>query len=220
MSELSSAPMKTDPDYPEIDPALRRRSRMKLLLIFAMFGVPLILASIYLHLVRSSGGAIGDTSRGQLIQPAVPLNEFALELVNGEPFVLDDVQGIWTMVYMPEGECADACLQNLYHMRQVRVALNHRMDRVQRAVLAQSKDQIPEQLLSEHLGLIVAHGTSEQQALLRDQIRAAESKMDTMKDAIYLIDPFGNVMLRFAPDLNPKSMLKDVKHLLKVSRIG
>ena len=44
--------------------------------------------------------------------------------------------------------------------------------------------------------------------------------MPVMNDAIYLIDPFGNLMMRFSPELSPKSMLKDVKHLLKVSRIG
>ena len=44
--------------------------------------------------------------------------------------------------------------------------------------------------------------------------------MEKIDNAIYLIDPFGNIMLRFPPDLKPNSMLKDIKHLLKVSRIG
>jgi cytochrome oxidase Cu insertion factor (SCO1/SenC/PrrC family) len=205
--------------YPEIDPVLRRRSRIKLLLIFSIFGVPLILASIYLQMVRSSGGQLGDTSRGQLIQPAVPLTEFSLT-ESGDPFNLDSVRGSWTMLYILNGECADACKLNLYHMRQVRLALNHRMDRVQRAVLLQSEGQLSEDLREEHLGLMAIVGTSEEQAVLRDQVRSAESTMESLDNAIYLIDPMGNLMLRFPPDLEPKSMLKDIKHLLKVSRIG
>lgn len=220
MSEPSPVSMKSDDDYPEIDPVQRRLSRIKLLSIFAMFAVPLILASIYLHLVRASGGTLGDTSRGQLIKPAVPLTEFALQQQSDEPFNLDSVQGIWTLLYMPAGDCAETCQQNLYHMRQVRLALNHRMDRVQRAVLVQSAEQIPETLLQEHPGLVVAQGNEQQQAGLRDQVMAAEANMEPIDDGIYLIDPFGNVMLRFSPDLDPKSMLKDIKHLLKVSRIG
>ncbi|MFT4728274.1 MAG: cytochrome oxidase Cu insertion factor (SCO1/SenC/PrrC family) [Granulosicoccus sp.] len=219
MSEQSVLPVESNSAYPEIDPVLRRRSRIKLLLILALFGVPLILASIYLQMVRSSGGQLGDTSRGQLIQPAVPLTEFSFTQP-GEPFNLDAVRGSWTMLYVLEGECADACKLNLYHMRQVRLALNQRMDRVQRAVLLQSEGQLSEDLRAEHLGLMIAVGTSEEQAALRDQVKSAESTMDNLDNAIYLIDPFGNLMLRFPPDLEPKSMLKDIKHLLKVSRIG
>jgi len=44
--------------------------------------------------------------------------------------------------------------------------------------------------------------------------------MEPSADAIYLIDPLGNIMMRFPSDLEPGKVLKDLKHLLKVSRIG
>jgi len=219
MSNTSNTMESGQPALPQIDPAKRRRSRIKLVSIFAIFAVPLILASIYLHLVRSSGGSIGDTSRGQLIAPAVPLTDFSLQAADGE-FNLDSVRGIWTMLYMPAGDCLDTCERNLYHMRQVRLALNHRMDRVQRAVLVQSPTQVNPKLLAEHPGLVAATGSADEQLQLSDQVYKAQEGMEPLDDAIYLIDPFGNIMLRFPPDLEPKSMLKDVKHLLKVSRIG
>ena len=218
MSENASP--KSEADYPEIDPAKRRASRIKLLTILAVFAVPLILATIYLQVVRMSGGQVGDTSRGQLIKPAVPLTEFSLQTPADEEFNLESLYGIWTLLYMPEGECLDACKISLYNMRQVRLALNQRMDRVQRVVLTDSPDQLDDALLAEHLGLIVASGSAEEQALLRNQVRAAESEMEPATGAIYMLDPFGNVMLRFSADLPPESMLKDIKHLLKVSRIG
>ena len=220
MNQQSESPASPNGVYPEIDPVARRKSRLKLILIISIFAIPLILASIYLHLVRSSGGQMGDTSRGQLIQPAVPLTEFSLTQQDSESFNLDSVRGSWTLLYLPEGECTDTCELNLYHMRQVRLALNHRMDRVQRAVWMDAEGQISDELLAEHPGLMAATGTPEEQALLRDQVRSAESAMEPLKNAIYLIDPYGNLMLRFPPDLAPKSMLKDIKHLLKVSRIG
>ena len=204
---------------PEIDPEARRLSRIKLVAIFSLFAVPLIVASIYLHMVRVSGGALGDTSRGQLISPAVPLTEFSLQSPEGE-FNLDSVRGHWTLLYAPVGECSDTCQQNLYHMRQVRLALNHRMDRVERAVLVQSGEQIPSDLLQQHPGLIAATGDAAQQAQLSGQLKDAQKAMEPLADAIYLIDPLGNVMLRFPHDLDPGLMLKDLKHLLKVSRIG
>lgn len=220
MSDTGDTVSTNESNYPEIDPQQRRRSRIKLVSIFALFAVPLLVASIYLHLVRSSGGTIGDTSRGELINPAVALTEFSLQQQEEEAFTLDSVRGSWTLLYMPEGDCLDICQRNLYHMRQVRLALNHRMDRVQRAVLLESADQLNDTLRSEHSGLMIATGTPERQSVLRQQIVAAQVKMEPRDNAIYLIDPFGNLMLRFPSDLPPESMLKDLKHLLKVSRIG
>lgn len=219
MSNSSNTVSTGQAELPAIDPAVRRRSRIKLISIFAIFAVPLLLASIYLHFVRANGGSLGITSRGELIAPAVPLSEFTL-VAGEEEFTLDSIRGIWTMLYIPEGECLDACEQNLYHMRQVRLALNHRMDRVQRAVIMSSDKQISAALLAEHPGLIAATGSVEAQAVLSSQVYQAQQGMDALQDAIYLIDPFGNLMLRFPADLKPNSMLKDIKHLLKVSRIG
>lgn len=218
MSNNSNPSMQPSGEI-EIDPLKRRKSRMMLIGILLIFAIPLGLASIWLHLVRSSDGQLGDTSRGELIRPAVPLEAFSLTTTEGA-FELDTVQGVWTLLYLPEGECAETCQQNLYHMRQVRLALNHRMDRVQRAVLAREQDQLPETLINEHPGLLVASGADPEQKNLIDQVSKAQTNMPVLNDAIYLIDPFGNLMMRFAPDLPPKSMLKDIKHLLKVSRIG
>jgi len=219
MSNSSNTVNAEQAALPEIDPAERRLSRIKLISIFAIFAIPLLLASIYLHLVRANGGSLGITSRGELISPAVPLSEFTL-VAGEDEFTLDSVRGLWTMLYVPEGECLDVCERNLYHMRQVRLALNHRMDRVQRAVLMASAEQISPALLAEHPGLIAATGSTEAQDVLSSQITEAQQGMTPLSDAIYLIDPFGNLMLRFPADLKPNSMLKDIKHLLKVSRIG
>jgi hypothetical protein len=38
--------------------------------------------------------------------------------------------------------------------------------------------------------------------------------------SVYLIDPLGNLVMRYGPEANPKGMLEDLKHLLKLSKIG
>jgi len=207
-------------------------SRKKLLLIFACFGIPLVLATLWLGVVRSQGGTWGNTSRGELIHPAVPITEFSLSQFvmknegttaeeayreSAEDFGVEGFRQMWSLLYMPEGVCDEACELNLYHMRQVRLALNNRMNRVQRVALMEDASQLSDTLLSEHLGLRVITGDVE---ALRSQVRAAEGDMEALPNAIYLIDPLGNLMMRFPPDLEPGKMLKDIKHLLKVSRIG
>ena len=43
---------------------------------------------------------------------------------------------------------------------------------------------------------------------------------DAQRDHIYLVDPLGNVVLRYPKDADPSRMKKDLERLLKVSRIG
>ena len=208
---------------------LKKRGRVKLLMVFAAFGIPLLMATFWLHYVRTTGGTLGISSRGELIHPAYPLERVELgELHSGDSdanavFNQESLRGTWTMFYAPQGQCEEACEKNIYHMRQVRLALSHRMDRVQRVLLLSEPGQVSEELIGEHPGLRVLQGTSEQyQAMLGEitsALEAAEGKFEN-EDAIYLIDPFANLMMRFPADLPPKSMLKDIKHLLKVSRIG
>ncbi len=205
---------------PPVDSAAQARSRRMLLLIFGMFGVPLLLAIIWLQVVQSSDGELGSTARGELIEPPVPLTGFSMPLVDGETLKLVDLRGEWTLLYAPEGVCGDTCKLRLYYMRQVRLALNQRMNRVHRVAVTDSPGQLDEALLKEHPGLYVTTGSTGQRAALVDQIEAAVADMKPMKDSIYVIDPLGNLMLRFPPDLPPKSILKDLTHLLKVSRIG
>ena len=208
------------------DAGLQRRSRLKLLAVLGAFGIPLLLATLWLHYARVSGGSLGLSARGELIHPAFPLESVVLSELSGEqeaPFDEESLQGIWTMFYAPAGDCEKACELNLYHMRQVRLALSHRMDRVQRVLLVNGSDQVNQDLLAEHPGLRVLSGTSGQYEEVVDKINTALSQSKGAlqpADAIYLIDPFANVMMRFPADLPPKSMLKDIKHLLKVSRIG
>lgn len=203
-------------------PQAIRASRRKLLLILACFGIPLLLATIWLQVLRANDGTIGDTSRGQLVQPPLPLEDFALRTVDGETYDLAELRGSWTLLTVPAGECDERCARNLYHMRQVRLALNHRMDRVDRVVLPAAEAPLPASLIADHPGLTVLQGDAAMRASLLDQIARAEAAMDDAVpfDGIYLVDPNGNLMLRFDADLDPRAMLKDLKHLLKVSRIG
>ncbi len=216
---------------------LKKRGRVKLIAVFAAFGIPLLLATIWLHYVRTTGGTLGISSRGELIHPAYPLERvFLSELQEGSSDTNDDtnddtsnvfdkesLRGIWTMFYAPQGQCGETCEKNIYHMRQVRLALSHRMDRVQRVLLISEPGQVSQELIGEHPGLRVLAGTSEQYEAMLSEIttalEAAEGDFEN-EDAIYLIDPFANLMMRFPANLPPKSMLKDIKHLLKVSRIG
>ena len=198
----------------------RAASRKKLVMIFALFFVPLFLATIWMQMVKAGGGSWGNTSRGELISPAVPIEAFALtDSVSGEIFDLDALRGKWTILYKPDSQCADDCEKTLYDIRQARLALNHRMERVQRVVLLEQNDTLSAAVLEQQLGLQVLT-ISKESGSLSSQITAAQEKMEIKSGLIYLFDPLGNLMMRYTADQLPRPLFKDLKHLLKVSRIG
>ncbi len=203
------------------DRSVQRKSRIRIIAVFSIFLLPLLLAFVWLQIVKNESTDFTSSSNGELIEPAVHLDVFGLsEQGIDELFDNASLRGVWTLLYFSHGPCEASCQQNLYHMRQIRLSLNQNMDRLQRVIAAASNRQIPEELLRQHVGLRVVSGVPEALAMLENQVRKAESLLPPKVDSIYMIDPLGNLMMRFAADLNPKSILKDIKHLLKVSRIG
>ncbi len=198
----------------------RQASRKKLILIFALFFVPLLLATIWMQMLKMGGGQWGNTSNGELISPAYPLQEFSVATDSDLVLNLDEIRGKWTILYVPEGDCTETCQDTLYKIRQARLALNHRMERVQRVAIFASDNALNDELLAAHAGLIMVDASAQQSSALLDQITDAQKTMETKQELIYLIDPLGNLMMRYTADLLPKPLFKDLKHLLKVSRIG
>ena len=197
----------------------RAVSRGKLLALIGIYAAPLLAAWLWLGYVRSNEGA-GVSVNGELIKPAVPLKAFDLADANGQIRNVDSLREKWSMLYFAEGVCDEACEKSLYNMRQVRLSTGRRMERVQRVLVTPQVEEMSVLLKDASEGLAVLGGTPEQIDSLRQQVLNAQDGMTECRDCVYLVDPFGNVMMRFAPDLDPKKILKDLKHLLKVSRIG
>ena len=184
----------------------RTRGRLQFLLIAAIFFGPLLFAAWLYY----SGDALQPESRvnhGALLEPIVNL----LDAVP-ESRIHDDRS--WRLVYANESDCGDRCRQALYTMRQSRLMLGKEMDRVERIFL--HGEQRPDTLLGaeEHRGLVSLHDAA-LSAVLDD--RKPES---LPAGGFYLVDPHGNLVLYFSPDIKPRDMVDDIKRLLKLSRIG
>jgi ferric-dicitrate binding protein FerR (iron transport regulator) len=186
--------------------ARRRRSRLQALAILAVCAAPTVAA-----LVAYYGWQPHDrTNYGELIE-ARPVPAVRLERLDGKPFAFDALKGKWIMVQVDEGRCDSRCQAKLFAMRQVRIAQGREMDRVARVWLVLDGEPMAETRLTE--GVILARASAAQAAAL---FPAAGE----VRDHIYLIDPLGNVMLRFPAEADAKGMMRDVARLLKVSRIG
>jgi hypothetical protein len=102
----------------------------------------------------------------------------------------------------------------LYDTRQIRLALDREMPRVQRVFIGSDDCCDMPALRAAHPDLIAIRASDADQSLLK--LLPAEASAHR----VYLIDPLGNLMMSYASDAKPKGMLEDMKRLLRLSSIG
>lgn len=194
---------------------VRRGRRMALLLFLVGFG-PMVLATVMYY--TGWLNPTGHSNNGVLIEPAVPVSELHLTGADGKPladrFGPEVENPEWLMI-VTAGTCDSDCENLLYLARQVNIALGKNADRMSRAAyFEQVPSDLAERWSSDYPTMERLQSTG---TLLSewpegvDPGRAAE---------ILLVDPFGNVMMRYDNRHSGKAMLEDLKQLMKLSQIG
>ena len=184
----------------------RRRGRHVALGILAVCAAPTV-AAWFAYFVWQPQSR---TNYGELVAPRSI--EPDLRRLDGKPFLLSQLRGRWILLQIDSASCGEGCRRKLVYMRQARLALGRDADRIERVWLLDD-DSIPApELLRDHQGLMVARAP-------RGSL-ASDLPPGTPAAYIYLIDPLGNLMLRFPADPDGRKMLRDLGRLLGASRIG
>jgi len=189
------------------------QSRRRLVLLALLFFGPIIVSWLFIRF-GSDRVELQSMTYGELVNPVVMLEAFQLPN-NGVG--LTSLQGIWTLLYPVRGECLEICEQLLHDTRQVRTALAKEMPRVQRVVLWQNSKQgaeLPIDDPARHPALRTFRGDESELAPLWQQLPGIPEEF------LYLIDPMGNVMMRYPLDFEGKPLLKELNFLLKNSVLG
>jgi hypothetical protein len=208
------------------DPALtkvKQKNRLTIIALLVIFAMPVVFA--YSAFFFNWYDGKNTINKGELIQPILPRAEF--KLFGADNTLIDQSQYIskWSLIYVnPELECNDVCVINLNLMRQVHVALGKEAIR---------RDDGRERLFR----MLVM---PEQAKLDSDKFQDITTVKGVVKMAkwysadrqleagyIYLADPLGNILMRYGPfkssdgiSVKGKDLVKDIKKLLKYSRLG
>jgi hypothetical protein len=199
----------------------RRQRRLLIGLALIFFG-PLGV-SFYMYYGHGSWHPGGRVNAGDLIVPPRPLPSLALPLQSSGETDSAFLRRKWTLLYVQHGPCAERCRTSLYETRQVRLALDRDMDRVQRVFIADGDCCDFQFLHEQHPDLVAVRmnpAVAPLLALLPRRDPGNASGGDGNAEPVYLIDPLGNLMMSYAPDAKPKGMLEDMKRLLRLSHIG
>jgi cytochrome oxidase Cu insertion factor (SCO1/SenC/PrrC family) len=182
--------------------------RRSLILVALLCTLPVVASYLMFYVWRPSGA----TNYGELLE-VKPLPDVTLRGLDGAPFALSELRGKWVMLTADSGDCDASCREKLFKVRQIRLMQGKDMDRIERVWLIVDGVSPDEELTRLHAGahLVDARG---------QDLRMLLPTQDRARDFIYVIDPLGNLMMRYPRDANPAGMKQDFQRLLKVSRIG
>jgi cytochrome oxidase Cu insertion factor (SCO1/SenC/PrrC family) len=200
-------------------PANKFPRRTFLWLSLAFFA-PLLAAFVLYYGVGWHPGRMNN--KGELISPVVSLPDVALHKPDGSMLDARWLQGKWTLVYVADGACDQSCRDALLVTRSIRLLLGKDSVRVQRALLfAGSCDQ--PYFAAEHPDLVLARiddGVGQALLKLFSQGSGQNGGDALQARRIYIIDPLGNLMMRYQPGADARDLHSDIKNLLSLSHIG
>lgn len=188
-----------------------KSNRNKLLLVLGLFAIPIIASYLAYYVWKPQGGVV---NYGELITPVQPTGDITLARLDGTPVAGKTLRGHWLLAYASGGACDAQCEKSLYAMRQVRLMQNRERDRVQRLWVVTDGAAPRPELLGERFEGTLAVRDPQRQLLSRLPVKRA------LEDHIYIIDPLGNIMMRYDPNPDLKRMAKDLERLLRASWVG
>lgn len=192
------------------------RGRWKLLLVVAVCAAPMIFSYFTYYVVKPSGRTNYGTILDPRNYPMPKLQGHLLGAAATDPAIgLEAYAGKWLMVQIDSGACAEVCQKRMYDIRQLRTAQGKAMDRIERVWLITDDTPIDTSLIRQHDGA----------RMLKVDAAALKAWLPTESDSqitdhVYLIDPLGNLMMRFPKDADANKIKKDLSKLLRASAIG
>jgi hypothetical protein len=149
------------------------------------------------------------TNYGELLK-VTPLAEVALIDRDGVVFRFDQLRGKWVLLTVDSGGCDQYCQSKLYLIRQIRLTQGKDRDRIERLWLIPDGRQPAPGVESEYPGTRQFRGDA-------DAVLRLLPAPGSARDHIYVVDPFGNLMMRFPRNADPQRMKQDITRLVKVS---
>jgi hypothetical protein len=194
------------------DPVVHTRvGRWKMALVLLICAAPVVASYFTYYVVRPEG----RRNFGDLINPQRPLPDLNATTMDGRNVNLRTLKDQWLLISVAGGACDAACANHLYFQRQLREGLGKNKDRVDRVWLVDDAAPVADALQPALAGATVLRVPREGLAQW-----LAPQAGEALENHLYVVDPMGNWMMRFAPGLNlqtaPK-IKKDLEHLMRGS---
>jgi cytochrome oxidase Cu insertion factor (SCO1/SenC/PrrC family) len=201
--------------------------RLALLIIAAMFLLPLLLA----WLMYSGSLDFKPTSTrnlGTLIEPPVPIDWTVTVVLSGETnLAVNPGQGIgvfdehWVILQPVPAGCDDSCLNEVSNLRQIHRASGRQQFRIRLALLLDESS--PADQAKSLLAIYPKfHLIRDPSGILSEALAGIQQNLSGQAGpakGVYMIDPLGNIMMYYKAGSDPNFLKQDLKRLLTWSKL-
>ena len=187
------------------------RGRLRLLAVLIICAAPVVASYFTYYVVRPDA----RRSYGELVEPQRPLPAIAATGLDGKTQSLTAFKGQWLLISVAGGACDPACEKHLYLQRQLRESLGKEKDRLDWVWVV--PDEAP-----VRPALLPALGQATVLRVRGDDLRRwlEPAPGHRLHEHLFLVDPLGNLMLRFPAALDPssaKEAKRDLDRLMRAS---
>ncbi len=186
---------------PPVSNSQRNRNRLVLVLIAAVFFLPMLVAGVMRF---TDHHPQANRQHGELLDPPSDLRAISPTLVTGGAYRWNPAERIWRIAVAPPIDCGKPCVTLAKELNLVTQLFGRHADRVHILWVGKAPDGF---LKTPH-----ARGLHDDPALRRALPRVD----DPAGVPVYVIDPNGFVVLRYAPGFDPSHLRQDMSRLLKL----
>ena len=180
----------------------QRGNRAALIGLFAVFGVPILIAYA-LNVWWPHWSPFGRVNHGEIVEPA-----WKVELAAMGHDATHRAAGRWVLLHPVVSECGDGCEALLDLTRRVHVSLGKDHDRVVRMFVHRAGLPVG-RLRSMDAGLILVPAPA-----------AWFDRFGGDGPVLLVVDPQHRAVLQYRADLQGKGLARDLARVLKISKIG
>lgn len=185
--------------------ASTRSGRWKMFALLLLSAAPVLASYFTYYVIRPEG----RRNYGELIYPLRPLPAFAGVNAQGQTVPLTSLKHQWLLISVSDGTCNEACQKHLHLQRQLRETLGKEKERLDWVWLRTGAADLSP--ASQRASVVLQ---VDAQQLARWLEPAAGQRLE---DHLYVVDPFGNWMMRFPAQIDPQRARRDLSRLLRAS---
>lgn len=191
------------------DSARTKAGRWKMIAVLLICASPVVASYFTYYVLRPEG----RRNYGELLTPQRPLPAITSTDISGKTVELRTLKNQWLLISVASATCDAACRQRLYLQRQLRESLGKekmRADWVWLVTDAAAIDPKLKPALTEATVLRVSADA------LAQWLPAAVNQR--LEDHLYLVDPLGNLMMRFPANMDAAGAAKAKRDLDRLFR--
>jgi cytochrome oxidase Cu insertion factor (SCO1/SenC/PrrC family) len=194
----------------------KKRNPYTVWFVVLAFIAPVVLAYIMFFFVDVRS----FVNHGEILNPIVNIDTFKLKNESGELIDKGELTYKWRLISFLGKDCNQQCEARLHDTHQIHTSLGKNQHRLLRMFIHLQVPGEPLIKLTEEKHGDVIHVYGEKKIILEALGKNIKDGVGITSNETYIMDPMGNVMMRFTVDQPNKEFLYDLKKLLKASQIG